>query len=247
LLQAVEGATALCLKNVREHSPYNRYMMDELIAWSGWPIDLFKKLVSDAIERTFPATEFAHALKQMVLGDVRLGDPRLPRNTTNWLGIRPEAKNRFIEWLSRDDIVFFFEHVLPKGKDPHGRKDFWLKYVTDVRRSRPLLCDDDRARLQDAREKVGNFGKMLGETSSFLLDFGSVMAIEFSKSGNACYLYEKSAVEKVIPDFWSADAFSAADLKSQRLKVMKVGHHLRWQSYLETILSRYAVRRRDTR
>ncbi len=244
LLQAVEEAAAACLKNTGGHSPYNRYMIDELIAWNGWPIDRFKILVSDAIERTFPATEFAQALKPMVLGDSRLGDPRLPRNTTNWLGVRPEAKNRFIEWLSRDDIVFFFEHVLPKGKDPHGRKAFWLKYVADVRRSRPLLCDDDRGRLQNAREKVGNFGRMLGETSAFLLDFGSVVAIEFSKLGNACYLYEKSTFDKVVPDFWSPDAFAASGLKSRHLKIEKVGHHLRWQEHLETVLASRGIRRR---
>jgi len=246
LLQAVEEAAAVCFKKIGEHSPYNRYMIDGLIAWSGWPIDRFKKLVGDAIERTLPAMEFAQVLKPMVLGDSRLGDPRLPRNATSWLGVRPEAKNRFIEWLSKDDIVFFFELGLPRGKDPHGRKKFWLDYVGNVKKSRPLLCDDDRARLQNAKEKVGNFGRIVGETSAFLLDFGTVIAVEFSKSGNACYLYEKPAAEKVIPDFWSPKPFSAPSLKSKRLSAEVVTHHLRWQQYLEMILARYGIRQRRT-
>ncbi len=172
LLQAVEEAAEACLKKIGEHSPYNRYILSELIAWSGWPIDRFKKRVSDVIERTSPATEFAQALKPMVLGDSRLGDPRLPVNSTNWFGVSPAARNSFIEWLSKDDIVFFFELGLPKGADPHGRKKFWLNYVGSVKKSRPLLCDDDRARLQNAKEKVGNFGRIVGESSAFLLDFG---------------------------------------------------------------------------
>lgn len=247
LLQAAEEAAAACLKKVGEHSPHNRFMIDEIIAWNGWPIDRFKKLVSDAIERTFPASEFAEALKPMVLGDNRLGDPRLPRNATNWLGVSTEARNRFIEWLSKDDIVFFFELGLPKGKDPHGRKKFWLDYVGNVKKSRPLLCDDDRARLQNAKEKVGNFGRIIGETSAFLLDFGTVVAVEFSKSGNACYLYEKPAAEKVIPDFWSSKPFSAPSLKSKKLAEVVVTHHLRWQVYLEMILARCGVRQRPAR
>ncbi len=247
LLQAVEEAAAACLKKIGEHSPYNHYILSELIAWSGWPIDRFKKLVSDAIERTFPATEFAQALKPMVLGDSRLGDPRLPRNATNWLGVSAEARNRFIEWLSKDDIVFFFELGLPKGKDPHGRKKFWLNYVGSVKKSRPLLCDDDRARLQNAKEKVGNFGRIVGETSAFLLDFGPFIAVEFSKSGNACYIYEKPAAEKVIPDFWRAKPFFVPDLKSKRLSAEVVIHHPRWQQHLEIILARYGVRQRAAR
>ena len=47
----------------------------------------------------------------------------------NWLGIQV-ARQRLLQWLSRADIHFFFEHVLPKGTDPHGRKTFWLKYVS---------------------------------------------------------------------------------------------------------------------
>ncbi|MGD0076214.1 MAG: EH signature domain-containing protein, partial [Candidatus Binataceae bacterium] len=147
LLLAVEEAAASCIKRIGEHSPYNRYLVGELIAWGGWPIDRFKKLVSDLIERTFPATEFAQELKPKVLGDSRLGDPRLPRNATNWLGVSTEARNRFIEWLSKDDIVFFFELGLPPGTDPHGRKKFWLNYVGSVKKSRPLLCDDDKAKV----------------------------------------------------------------------------------------------------
>jgi len=248
LLQAVEEAAAACLKQIGEHSPYNRYMNGELIAWSGWPIDRFKKLVSNVIERTFPAAEFAQALKPMVLGDSRLGDPRLPPNATNWLGVSTEARNRYIEWLSKDDIVFFFELGLPKGADPHGRKKFWLNYVGSVKKSRPLLCDDDRAKLQNAKEKVGNFGRIVGETSAFLLDFGTIIAVEFSKSGNACYLYEKAAAEKVIPDsiFWSPKPFLVSDLKSKRLKAEWVKHdsQMRWQRDLEMILARYGIRQR---
>ncbi|HUY28224.1 MAG TPA: EH signature domain-containing protein [Candidatus Binataceae bacterium] len=246
LLQAVEEAAAACRNKIGEHSLYNQYMVGELIAWSGWPIERFKKLVNDVIERTSPNTEFAQALKRMVLGDSRLGDPRLPRNSTNWLGVRTEARNRFIEWLSKDDIVFFFELGLPKGKDPQGRKKFWLDYVGNVKKSRPLLCDDDRARLQNAKEKVGNFGRIVGETSAFLLDFGTVIAVEFSKTGNACYLYEKPAAEKVIPDFWSPKPFSAPSLKSKRLKAEWVKHdsQMRWHGDLEMILARYGVRQR---
>ncbi|HEY5864040.1 MAG TPA: EH signature domain-containing protein, partial [Candidatus Tectomicrobia bacterium] len=63
--------------------------------------------------------DLQEALKKLALHDTRLGDPRLSRNMKNWLGIQ-EARQRLLQWLSRADIHFFFEHVLPKDTDPHG-------------------------------------------------------------------------------------------------------------------------------
>lgn len=257
LLQAVEEAAAKCLKKVGEHSPYNRYMIGQLIGWSGWEIDRFKKLTSDAIESAFPASEFGQLLKLVVLGDSRLGDPRLPTNSINWLGVRTESRNRFLEWLSKDDIVFFFEFCFPKGGDPHRRKEFWLNYVGNVKKSRPLLCDADRARLPK-KEQVGNFGRIDSgyagptgqETSAFFLDFGAVVAIEFSKVGNACYLYEKQTAERVILDFWSPKPFSAHELKERKRAAKRLPHDRqgRWQNDLRDFLaSRYGIRPRTAR
>jgi len=121
-----------------------------------------------------------------------------------------------------------------------------LNYVGSVKKSRPLLCDDDRARLLNGKEKVGNFGRIIGETSAFLLDFGPLIVVEFSKSGNACYLYERSQAEKVIADsiFWRPQPFSVFELKRRPLSIEVVSHHLRWQQYLEMILARYGIRQR---
>ena len=203
VLEAVRQAGRSCQERLEREAALRTYLLTTLLPWLGWPIQDFHAAIGATI--LHPVTTKNPGLQErlikVVLSDTRLGDPRLPRNTKNWLRIQ-EARQRFLQWLSRADINFFFEHVLPKGKDPHGRKAFWLRYVPRVLMSRPLLNRDDEGRLrvtlQSLQEQIGHFGHIHGATSAFLLDFGPLVVVEFNQAGNACYLYEKSSSDKVI-------------------------------------------------
>jgi EH_Signature domain len=242
--EAARYAVSVCEKRLSERSPFNIYLARELLAWANWPEGDFRDLVASSILKTFPGTAFAEELKKLVIGDMRLGDPRLPKNHANWVGLR-EAERRFTEWLSKDDIVFFFEHVLPKGRDPHQRKMFWLRYVARIVRSRPLLSWEDGAKLRALKEKVGNFGHTNGDTSAFILDFGRVVAVEFSKTGNACYLYQKTSFDRLVPDFWAVKAFSAPGLKRPEESIDRIAHQNGWQDKMSQTLARFGVRPTD--
>lgn len=252
----VSHATKLCRDQMDRIPSLREYLFTSLLSWSGWPANMFKHEVSKVI--LHPATtqdvNVRELVRAFVLNDARLGDPRLTRNKLNWVGMG-DAKSQVIEWLSQYDIVFFFESVLPKGKDPHGRKDFWLRYVSRVVRSRPLLTRDDkfrvRANLKPKDWELLNFGSMLDpNTSAFLLDFGRIIAIEFSAYGNACYLYEKSEFDKVVPDFWSTNAFQSYRLKQRKLSFIKIDHKKPryasygggWEEEIAHILARRDIR-----
>ena len=150
-----------------------------------------------------------------------------------------------IEWLSKDDIIFFFDHAFPKGGDKHKRKPFWLRYVSSVTMSRPLLSWNDQTRLKVHLQKlgsnVGNFGTITGTNSAFLLDFGHVCAIEFNHVG-ACYLYERKAMNEVVPDFFASMDFTEAGLKQKELCLGRVRHTPGWEDELQMMLARYGVR-----
>ncbi len=229
------------------------YALHEIFFWAGWSLEKFKQQVGDLI--LSPATNESAAvsalLRQLVLGDERLRDPRLPANAKNWKGVREEARDRFIGWLSKDDIEFFFEHVLPSRADEHGRKPFWLKYVQQVQRSRPLLCWEDRQRLlatkATMREQIGNFGRIEGTTSAFLLDFGRVLVVEFSRIANACHIYQASDARTVVPDFWTDDPFSSTGphgLKQRVLAESWIPHHDSWEVRAAQTLARFGIRAR---
>lgn len=242
--EAARYAVSVCEARLSERSPFNIYLARELLAWRNWTERDFRDLNANSILKTFPGTAFAEELKELIIGDPRLGDPRLPKNHANWVGLR-EAERRFTEWLSKDDIVFFFEHVLPKGRDPHRRKIFWLRYVSRIIRSRPLLSWEDSAKLRTLKDKVGNFGHTSGDTSAFILDFGRVLVVEFSKTGNACYLYQKTSFEKLVPDFWAVKAFSPPGLKRLEESIDRIAHQNGWQDKMSQTLARFGIRPTD--
>jgi len=249
---AAEIASVLCLEQIDRVPRYREFLFKELIPWGGWAPNMLKNVLSRLI--LFPKRDDADLIEtitQLVRKEPRFGDPRHPQNHNNWIGM-DEASKRMQEWLSAADITFFFETVLPRGKDPHGRKEFWLRYVgCRGLRSRPLLSNSDKFRLRDVLWKKGanasDFGRLLDEdTSAFILDFGPIVAIEFSAVGNACYLYETKAAAEIVPDLWTTLPFSKTDLK-RKPKIatsQPITHDRqnRWKNEMERILARYGVR-----
>ncbi|MDA8214252.1 MAG: EH signature domain-containing protein [Nitrospiraceae bacterium] len=241
------GAMMQAVQQCRHDINKCRYLFDELLHWQLWGNTRFKKMIGDLILDTFFNNESAREiLQRFVLRDNRLGDPR--RNKRNWADIDADAKDRFIQWLSREDIGFFFEHVLPDRKDPHERKSFWLKYVAKLKASRPLLCFEDEAKLRTQlrdEAKVGHFGKIRGANSAFILDFGQVKAVEFSRVG-ACYIYTEDKFNQIVPDFWSNRTFTEAGLKDKNRCVDSIRHFITynvdWRRNVMNILARHGVR-----
>lgn len=227
-----------------------RYLFAELLRWTLWSNTEFKKMISDLILDDYFNDDVSREMLQIfILSDDRLGDPRLPRNNRNWLDMSSEARSHFIQWLSQVDIVFFFDHVLPKGDDPHGRKDFWLKYLKQFRATRPMLYSGDENRLRSVllrnRSQVGHFGKIysVSDNSVFLLDFGSIITIEFSKVG-ACYIYNTSDFRRIYPDFWHPRHVYESIFRNRKKCIGRIIHDRggRWKREMSNLLSQYGIR-----
>jgi hypothetical protein len=211
-----------------------------------WRIDSFKSAVQQMIlASSHFSPQQADLLKDFIVNDRRLLDPRLSANGPNWLGISDAARDTVIQWLSAEDIQLFFDHVLTTRNDPHGRKPFWLRYKGKVKRSRPLLSTLDESRWLANAETRGkrNFGKMdyLCDTSAFLLDFGRVMVIEFSKVGNAVYVYNHRDVPDVDGSFWSQSPFHLSTLKQKDSCIERMTHTPLWKSKMRTLLAQYGI------
>lgn len=255
LQMTVEQAGVSCLEDIDRVNGMKELLFREIVPWTGWSPHRLKNLFSRLIlESPKRKPELVEPISRLVIGDRRFGDPRQRHNQNNWLGI-DEAARRVKEWLSTADITFFFEHVLPDKKDPHGRKAFWLRYVgCRGLVSRPLLNEFDKYRLRDIlwkkREEVSHFGEIEGNTSAFLLDFGPILVVEFSAVGNACYVYEKRAGAEIVADFWTPKSFRVSDLKSPSKAVSRVIHKKPrfawqrdgWEDEMAAILARYGIR-----
>lgn len=211
-----------------------------------WMPSSFKTAVQQLISASPRLSqEHSELLKDFILSDSRLLDPRLLENSSNWLGIGDSARDLVIQWLSAEDIQLFFDHVLPTRSDPHGRKRFWMKYKAKVKRSRPLLSylDESRWHANIATNTKRNFGRMNHncDTSAFLLDFGAVMVVEFSKVGNAVFVYHHRDIPGLSGGFWSNARFSLRELKQPENCIERIIHTPLWQSNMRTLLAQSGV------
>jgi hypothetical protein len=191
-------------------------------------------------------TEGDEAMQEIFreFGLQKFRDPRI--STQHWHLIDPEAQKRFISWLSRSDIKFFFELIIGTGKDPHGRKPFWLRYISKMVRTQVLIHPQDAERLRwelhGAEERGQTWGKIKKEgghyTSAFILDFGKVLAVEFSQTNNACQLYGQHHALKTFESFYGR-SWRVTELKNGDLP--KVTHQKNWEEFLANNLARYGI------
>jgi hypothetical protein len=250
IVAAAKHTAGACRDRMSADDTWGTYLIKEVLSWKGWEISAFKDETAQTILHDLgdDDNKFKNKLLGFILSNPRdlLGDPRLPANTTKWAGVKEKARAKVIQWLSGLDVVFFFEHVMRRGEDHHGRKNFWLKYVRSFKQSRPLLNREDLERLRPQLNKMqyrGIHGLVADQHSAFLLDFGRVLVIEFNKMG-ACYVYDRSVVERVVPEFWTTQPFSYYRIKQKRLVAHWIVHDAggNWKYKLQNILAGYGIR-----
>lgn len=170
----------IIMKVFKSHSEgkYAEFLFSELFRWKYYEQGRYKNIIEKIILNMQQEDKYVDDLVSHVLNDPRLGDPRFKKNEHNWIGISEGAKDKFNGMLSRLDIKFFFEHVIPLGTDRRHRKEFWLSFANQYI-SRPLLCSDDRSRLRKIldkhKSKIGHFGCVKGTNSVFLLDLENLL------------------------------------------------------------------------
>jgi hypothetical protein len=246
LQNVVAVAVALCRETVGMSSYDPRALFEDILPWKGWKTQDRKLEIQQLILHR-DVQKVQEALQRFVLAHKDLGDPRLPRNRKNWDAISRDAVNRFVEMLCREDILFFFDYVYSTSSDKHMRKEFWLRYVARCVASRPLLTPSDKVRLKSViGTRIGQPGEIRSATNSaFMLDFGEITAVEFSRIG-ACYIYESRAFKEVVPDFWSSRAFTEANLKDRHLCLNRIRHlnthNIDWRAEVRNILAQWGIR-----
>jgi hypothetical protein len=184
---------------------------------------------------------FRKRVEAFVLDSSRLGDPRLPQNIPKWNGIDAAALRKFRTWRATKDLVFFFRSVLPEGRDPHGRKDFWLRYVDQVVDSVVALCPTDLQRLHTSlsSERVHHCKIQENQAiSCFLMRFKGAnedfIVAEFSNVGKARIFYYGRFLER-IGDI-NRNEFRLRELKSEEGLAISFSHMNNWQSKVRSTL-----------
>ena len=145
---------------------------------------------------------FQRALRSYVQGHKRLGDPRVRESSLNWHSMASEAAQRYLSWLARDSIIFFFNTILPNNNENRRRKDFWLRYHDRIRDFQVAVSEADlwKIRASQRNSEVLHYSQVAHPTTSaFLMRFegygADYVVVEFSEKGNAAYIFKAAAFE----------------------------------------------------
>jgi len=182
---------------------YLQWMTEKVLSDLTLP-DSFSEAVSSLIlsESAKRSEGFQRALRSYSQNHKKLGDPRVRESSPNWRSITPEAAQRYLSWLARDSIIFFFNTIIPNNSENQRRKDFWLRYHDRIKDFQVALSEADVWKVKSSQQ-----GKDLlyysrvahPTTSAFLMKFegygGQFLVIEFSEKGNAAYLHKMADFE----------------------------------------------------
>jgi hypothetical protein len=185
-------------------------------------------------------------LRTFLITDRRFGDPRVPNRKTIWDLCARDARQRAIGWLAKGDLLFFFKFVIQH--DPHGRKDFWLRYISSAIDGHVALCEQDAARLRaEVKERLSYSSVIGGQgTSAFLMRFRGaredLLCIEFSKTGNALYIHNADRFIARCKSIRGRDFDLRADLKNSSTSVYQAVHANAWTHGVQAFLASNGVR-----
>jgi hypothetical protein len=163
--------------------------------------------------------------------------------------VKREAKERFLAWIAKESIVFFFNHVLPDNSENRRRKDFWLKYARQLVDFQVALSDRDLVRLT-ARALAGGLPSSARvdhqTTSAFLMRFrgsrgSDVIVVEFSESGNAAHKFEAKQFESKAGTLRSR-SFRFVTLKHEADENRIVHRGDRWESMAFNRMAEWGIR-----
>jgi hypothetical protein len=147
-------------------------------------------------------SESFQRVRSYVQNHKKLGDPRIRESSLNWPGIAPEAAQRYLSWLARDSITFFFNTILTNNSENRRRKDFWLRYHAKIKDFQVAVSEVDVWTVKASKENA----ELLyyshvahPTTSAFMMKFegygGNFLVVEFSEKGNAAYIFRYDAFE----------------------------------------------------
>jgi hypothetical protein len=130
-----------------------------------------------------------------------VGDPRSHTVRHAWERIGIELRDYLIGVLSRDDLKEFLESI----SDGHGdeiykyRKQFWSKYIPQVKNAKLLICPRDFNSLRTSNEALHRriienpttYGRLSsGDKSYIYIDFVSVKIIEGTHNASIRFYHE---------------------------------------------------------
>ena len=195
-------------------------------------------------------------LKQAVVS--RWDNPWLPGAAKKWPSeVTSDARALISDWLKGEFIEAFFTKLAEDGSTDRRRLDFWMRYRKQMNHVQfalgNFISDSRDPDLMVLKWKMKGLISAIksARVNAFIMIFGDVIAVEFSATGNALYLYDTSSgVPFDLTETLTLSVDGYNSLKKSRGE--KFSHHdgsngfYRWEDMVEDGLFKHFGLLRDT-
>lgn len=115
----------------------------------------------------------------------------------SWAYVQADTKKMVIQWFVQADLEAFFK--LFSDYADINRFNYWMGFIKQISFSQLFLSPNalasNRREHQEFRKNNrGLYKELMGSTATnnaFLLKIGGLFVVDFSDTGNACYIYQQ--------------------------------------------------------
>ncbi|WP_168418091.1 EH signature domain-containing protein [Acinetobacter towneri] len=170
------------------------------------------------------------------------GNPQY-ESLAGWNNVNADTKKMVIQWFVRADLEAFFK-LFSRTADVN-RFNYWIKFIDQISFSQIFLGPE--ALYSQRHEHMsfrhlnrGRLKELIGSTPSnnaFLLKIDNVYVIDFSDTGNACFLFNILPYKEISPKI------HVRDLKNYNHKgyIDKLGHIGSWGERFDQRLAEIGI------
>lgn len=175
------------------------------------------------------------------------GSPQLKTSKNTWLvNVSNDVVNMVLRWFAKDDLEHFFKLLKTESGVDQRRLNFWIDYVdqisfTKIVLGRDALYNNSLDFKNFRQENKGRLSELQSATSNnnaFIMQIKDYWFVEFSETGNACYVYEEGALP-FDPNDRRLDL--KVELKMPHLASERILHSSEWEDKATYLLKRLHI------
>jgi hypothetical protein len=217
----------------------------------------YRDAVASLIASELPIrfTTFQQSLTQEIYASPRLGDPRLSGCAANWRLVSPEAKARFLSWLAKETLQFFFDTIVPANDENRRRAEFWKQFAKThgkIRDFQVAVSSDDVIKIHRSRANlIPAYARIIAAksvaSSAFLMVFKGYngveyVIVEFSETGCAAQIYRRDVFEAAGVRLHARSFRQKEDLRRLDRIEDRILHQGAWEFRAIQLLARLGIR-----
>lgn len=165
------------------------------------------------------------------------GNPWMSHNSARWSRVSDRARGMVTAWLKHKVIGMFFSLLTEDGTADTRRLKFWQQHHEQIDDMYFALGSYARFNLNSSfvelrDEMSGRLLELYGagspENNAFIMCIGNKVVVEFGKSGNACFVFDRDRLPFRLSGTVKGDSTS---LKHEQHKQRLIHTDSRWKKW----------------